>query len=180
MKEFLTSFLSSTMFSIVRGKSVKQLPLKPNRYFIPNIFLVIALLFIFSPTSFAQSNATSPTSEIPVAKDYAGTKWKTTPELINTFTIEHNQNLQVLSSPGLQPTDIAIYTGYDHLLSFIQADLPSGNPLADIAVADFQKVVDEAQTNPTLKYLHVGALRNLFNQLIEKMALPNVPIPINH
>jgi|WetSurMetagenome_2_1015567.scaffolds.fasta_scaffold305050_1 hypothetical protein len=181
MKEFLTSFPSSIRSNAERVMSIQI----DRRWTLPNYFfslviLVCTVLVLGTSAVVAQSNSTVANGEIPVAKDYVGMKWKTTPDLISTFAIEHNQNQIILASSGLQATDVAIYTAYDHLLIYIQADLPGGIPLQEIAVANFQKVVDEAPADATLKYLHVGSLRNLFNQLIEKMALPNTPIPINH
>lgn len=174
MKEFLTS-----LHFVARANKVVFTSKARLNFNIATLLLPVA--FMFSVTvGFSQSNAVSPVSEIPVVKDFEGIKWKSTPALLVTLSEEHNQNLFLLSTPGLQPTDIANYTAYDKLIAYIQADITSGQKLEEIAVSNFQRVVDEAPADPVIKYLHVGSLRNAFNQLIEKMALPNTPTPFNH
>ena len=116
--------------------------------------------------------------DMPVAKTYQGTVWRTTPDLNNAIISERGRNALLLNIPNQQEVDKATYAAYDRLLDLILQDLPSGSAVEEIAVHDFQKVITDAPNDPALKAFDQGLLRHYFNQLIEIMSQPLVPVPV--
>lgn len=136
--------------------------------------ICLTVIAFFSILKIQAQNA----SDMPLAKTYQGTVWKTTPELNSAISGERERNAVLMNLPDLQETDKATYTAYDRLMELILQDISSGSPLEEIAVHDFQKVVADAPNDPALKSFDQGMLRHYFNQLIEIMTQQPVPVPV--
>jgi hypothetical protein len=170
MKEFLTSFLSSTI-SNRNGKlsiSNRQTQ-KLSTGFIAVVLLVASFFLASTNISFAQSAIPGTASISTVVADPAGGEWKTPVEYSAVLTAMKASTQKILTDPNSPPSEHTLYTGFNRLLSYMQADMEAHLDISKIAEKNYNQVVLEAATDPVLINMSMSDFASLYNSLDEKL-----------
>lgn len=136
-----------------------------------------ALLFLALSLSGADS-LLAQTSILPSAEELAAQHWKANAEVSATLTAEHSVFAPLIADPSVQVVDKATYKAYDRLLSYMENDLPGGDPMHVIAINSFKQVMEEAPNDAEIKYMHEGLFRQYFDQLMEKLTTVDTPTAV--
>ena len=146
--------------------------MKKTFTFFPSFFVLIGILLAFSVTSgSAQSNISASTMDMVPLSDYPHDAiWKTPLDCASVIAAERASIAQLLAAPNLKDAKIALYKGYDRMLVYIQADLASDHPIADIAAKNFGQVNQEASTDPQLKDMLADEFSAMYQDLIGKLS----------
>lgn len=169
-KDFtLLSFLTKQMM----GKGMLSLfcpaSSRPPRFF-ALVATIGCILFSLSSTVVSgQSTQAVAPAELTATGDLAHFGWKTLGDYAAVITSERNNTAQVLASPNLNAETLGLYTGYDRMLLYIQADLAGHDPIENIAENNFNKVVQETPNDLVLKNMKAEEFSALYSNLVKML-----------
>jgi len=170
MKEFLTSFLSSMLSNSNGEPSISKCRTqKFSKCFIAVILLVASFFLVSSNTSFAQSAIPGTASISTVLAEPTVSQWKSPVEYSAVITSMKASTAKILADPNTPPSERTLYTGFDRMLSYIQADLEAHLDISKIGEKNYNKVVLEASTDPILVNMSMSDFASLYNALDEKL-----------
>jgi len=152
--------------------------MKSKRLHLSGAHLSSALLpiFIFIVITFSATAVAAQTAEADVTASitvdaYATQGWKAGDDYTAILTAERAVAAQQLAAPNLSDRQIALYTGYDRMLGYMQADMAVKAPVESIAENNFKKVMQEAPADPVLIHLQQNEFTNLYGSLVVKLVL---------
>lgn len=134
------------------------------------IFIVFAITFSATAVS-AQSAAETEVTLAITVDAYNTQGWISVDDYTALVAAERVVVAQQLATPSLSDRQIALYTGYDRMLEYMQADLSVKAPLESIAEINFKKVLQEAPADPVLTHLQESEFINLYGSLVVKLVL---------
>jgi len=138
---------------------------------LPRLAFLIAFVAMISlalaTTATAQANA-STASEPPISTEdlQQESDWKSPVDYSAVVASERATAGQVLASPTTKELDFALYTAYDRMLAYMEADMIAGVPIEKVAENNFFKVTEEAASDPTLTNLEMAAFNSLYASLV--------------
>jgi hypothetical protein len=112
----------------------------------------------------------------PVANDLISTEdlavngWKESGDYNAILAQERTLAGHEISNANQNAARVALYTAYDRLLSYMQADMAVKNPIETIADINYKKVVLETPADPILKDMDTGEFSVLYGNLVSKLA----------
>ena len=130
------------------------------------------LLFViaFSANAVSAQSAVEAEVSVSVTVDaYATQGWKSVDDYAAILTAERVVAAQQLAIPNLSDRQIALYTGYDRMLGYMQADITDKASIENIADINFKKVLQEAPADPILTHLQQNEFTNLYGSLVAKL-----------
>lgn len=132
------------------------------------IFILLAITF--STTAVSAQSAVEAEVTVSITVDaYATQGWKSVEDFTALIAAERIVAAQQLAAPNLSDGQIALYTGYDRLLEYMQADIAVKAPVESIAENNFKKVMQEAPADPVLVHLQQNEFTNLYGSLVAKL-----------
>lgn len=142
----------------------------PQRQFLgKGLLLLLGLAFGWAPV-FSQAADPSLPISAPISTDDITVKaWKAAPDYAAVVAAERTDAAQAMATPGLKQAKLALYTGYDRMLSYMQADLLAQAPIEETAAKNFQKVTLEAPNDSLLIYMEGAEFNGLYIALLVKL-----------
>ena len=130
-------------------------------------WVICALLGFTATTASAQANA-SVAAMPPISVEDLGqvSEWKTPVDYAAVLVSERNNTAATLATPNLKDAAIALYTGYDRLLEYMQQGLIDNVPIEEIAEKSYDRVVGEAPADPVLLNMDNGEFNALYQTLL--------------
>lgn len=123
-------------------------------------------------------SASAQTSILPSEEALQSQHWKTNADVTAVLSAEHAVVSPLIADPNVQPVDKATYKAYNRLLTYMENDLPGGDPMPVIAMTSFKQVLEEAPADGEIKEMHEGIFRQYFDQLMEKLTTVDAPTPV--
>ncbi len=140
-----------------------------SRFFLGLSIVCCCLFSLIAADSYAQANATvAPVPEIST-EDYPGPKWKSPVDYSAVLTSEQSITAGKLAEPNLPADILGLYTGYDRMLTYMQEDLTNQLAIGDIALKNFNRVLEETPGDAILKYMHTKDFQILYDALLPKL-----------
>jgi len=127
--------------------------------------LSCAFLSFSSTTPSAQATA-SVAAPISVEDLPHEPQWKSSVEYSAVLAAERANAAQSLAAPTTKELEFALYTGYDRMLAYMEADIAAGVPIEKIAVNNFNKVNQEAISDPALVNMQTTEFNALYEALV--------------
>lgn len=136
---------------------------KSSRLFSKSGFAGLLFVMAFATTLTAQKGDDHPAgiSTSTGAVQVDGTPWKSTFDYSGVLTAERDVAASQIIAPGAALAHVALYTGYDRLLAYMQADVAAQLPKDGIVANSFQKVVAEMPNDPILVNMDIAKLAEL-------------------
>ena len=126
-----------------------------------------AFLGISATTVTAQANASvAPAPPISIEDFPQESDWKSPVDYAAVIASERATAALKLSGPNVKEPTLALYTGYDRMLSNMQQDLIISLPIEEIATKNYHKVVAEAPADPILSNLESAEFDALYTALL--------------
>lgn len=139
---------------------------KSSRFFALVAFMTISMLTLGATVVSAQADPNM-APDLPLAEvEGAPTNWKALPDYTAVVATERANTAIVLINPNTKEPNTSLYNGYDRMLSYMQADLAAGVPVEEIAIKNFNKVVQETPGDPTLVNMQSAAFVALYDALV--------------
>jgi hypothetical protein len=162
MKEILSSLRFVATANKVSPIQTSRLKFKLAAILLP------AIIMVSTVTVFAQSNepAIGTLSETPVL---IVSEWKSRLDYTAVINSFKTSTASILAEANLQQSKKALYTGFDRLLTYMQADVESNFELGNIADKNYKKVVQEAPSDPILINMQMDEFAALYDVLINKL-----------
>lgn len=130
----------------------------------------ILSIITFSGTAISAQSAVEAEVSVAITVDaYATQGWKLVEDYAAILTAERVVAAQQLAIPNLSDRQIALYTGYDRMLEYMQADIADKASIENIADINFKKVLQEAPADPILTHLQQNEFTNLYGSLVAKL-----------
>ena len=161
MKEFLKSYLTAT---IANGRAQKI-----SKNLIAIVLLVGSFFIASTNICIAQGNAPGTASISTVVAEPTVSQWKSPVEYSAVISAMKANTTKILADPNTPQPERVLYTGFDRMLSYIQADLEAHLDLTKIAEKNYNKVVLEAPSDPILINMSMSEFAALYNSLVEKL-----------
>lgn len=140
-----------------------------SRFFLGLSIVCCCLFSLITADSYAQTNASvAPVPPIST-EDYPGPKWKSPVDYSATLTTEQSNTAVKLAEPNLPADILGLYTGYDRMLTYMQEDLTNQLAIGDIALKNFNRVLEETPGDAILKYMHTKDFQILYDALLPKL-----------
>ncbi len=136
-----------------------------SRFFAMVAILSCALLSFSTTTVSAQATA-SVAAPISIADLPQEPQWKSSVEYSAVLAAERANAAQSLAAPTTKELEFALYTGYDRMLAYMEADMAAGVPIEKIAVNNFNKVNQEAISDPVLVNMQAAEFNALYEALL--------------
>lgn len=130
------------------------------------------LLSIVTSGLTAQANASIAPSDPISTEDLSIVKWKSPVEYDAVLTSERAGMALKLADPDLKIHLHALYSGYDRMLSYMQADRAQSMTLGEIAFDNYKKVLAETPGDDILKNMHTEDFDALYDILVTKLTQP--------
>lgn len=148
--------------------------------FIPSIFQAFGqfgkaavagfVLLSICSTSISAQGTASPAAPAAISTvDYEDNNWKSPSEYGAIVAAERMIATQKLGANGLPASKIALYTGYDRMLSYMESDLAANLPIGNIADSNQKRVLGEAPADPILQAIEEAAFNALSVLLVSKL-----------
>ncbi|MFN0174062.1 MAG: hypothetical protein ACKVU0_05390 [Saprospiraceae bacterium] len=128
-------------------------------------FISCAILSFSATTVAAQTNA-SVAAPISMEDLPQVPEWKSPTEYSAVLVTERANAAQILAAPTTKELAFALYTGYDRMLSYMETDMAAGVPIEKIAVNNFNKVNQEAISDPALVNMQAAEFNALYEALL--------------
>lgn len=125
-----------------------------------------ALLSFSATTAAAQANSVAPAPPISIEDLPQKPEWKDPVDYAAVIASERNNTSTTLSTPDLKDAAIALYTGYDRMLSYMQQDMINNVPIEEIAEKNYNKVVAETPSDPILVNMEASEFNALYAALL--------------
>lgn len=125
------------------------------------------LAFSATNQAMAQSNMAVATGDMISTVDLVEVNWKSQEEFAKIVASER----AIASQKKAIAAEVVLYTGYDRMLSHMQADLLLKLPLDGMANAAYQKVLADAPSDPILQDLVVPDFAILYAALVTKLSV---------
>ena len=129
-----------------------------------------ALLTISASTVSAQANASAapgePVSTADLDLGQQPTDWKSAVDYSTVVASERANAALILAAPTTKEPTISLYTGYDRMLAYMQADMIAGVPIEEIAINNFKKVRLESLTDPLLTNMEEAEFSAMYTALV--------------
>jgi hypothetical protein len=132
----------------------------------------LCLLCSFSGLN-AQTTNLEPVSEVIAIEALTSdeTEWKISSDYNAVIISERAATAESLNTPNLTSAEIALYTGYDRMLAYMQTDMAVKDPIETVAEKNFKKVLADASTDPALANLPDSAFTLLYANLLTKLII---------
>ncbi len=149
--------------------------MKRNCLLLPRSFSFFAMVAIlscaflcFSATTVAAQLDASVAPPPPISTEGypQEPEWKSSVDYSAVVASERANAAQVLASPTIKELEFALYTGYDRMLAYMEADMASGIPIEEIAEKNFIKVSQEAPADPVLVNMEASEFNTLYVALL--------------
>ena len=131
------------------------------------LFLPVLFMFFWQNASIAQSPVIMPPGFNESTID--GTPWKSISDFSEVIASERLVANHKINAPGLPLPQVALYRGYDRMLSYVQADIAASLPLDGIVQNNFQRVLQETPNDPLLSSMDSIELSILRDRLIGEL-----------
>jgi hypothetical protein len=131
--------------------------------------LLVGALFLSTNISFAQSNIPGTASISTVIAEPTGGEWKSHVEYAAVITSMKASTAKILDNPNLPQPERALYTGFDRMLTYIQADIEAQADITKIPEKNYNKVVQEAPSDPILVNMQISEFTALYTTLVDKL-----------
>ena len=140
-----------------------------SRFFLGLSIVCCSLFSLIAADTYAQANASvAPVPEIST-EDYPGPKWKSPVDYSAVLTSEQSNAAVKLAEPNLPADILGLYTGYDRMLTYMQEDLTNQSAIGDIALKNFNRVLEETPGDAILKNMHTKDFQILYDALLPKL-----------
>lgn len=136
------------------------------RSFSKTIFPVLILFFVSNSVLFAQSNDVKSNIDIITTDAYTADNWKLPTDYNKVLVSEIDGTTLKMTDPNLTIQDQALYTGYLHLLNYMQQEIASKDAIENVAKNNLNKVLLEAQTDPLLLKMSTSDFYGMYNDLV--------------
>lgn len=128
---------------------------------------ILSIVLFTSSFTAAQANASvAPVPPISTVDLPQEAEWKPAVNYAAVVASERDVAAQELANPTTKETGFALYTAYDRMLAYMEADLVAGNPIEEIAEKNYKRVVEESYSDPALVNLEAAEFSNLYDALI--------------
>jgi len=134
---------------------------------------VMAIISLFCP-----SIVGAQTDNGPASINMSAVTWKSNPEIAQTLTAEKERVDVLLSTPGLQQDEQAIYKAYNLMLTYIQQHIDSNIPTEDAIAKGYQQVLNEAPKNQELAKLPDHMLGTYLPGVVEMLSASPAPVSV--
>ena len=130
------------------------------------VAILSCALFGFSANSVSAQTTASVAAPISVEDLPQEPEWKSAVEYSAVLAAERANAAQTLAAPTTKELEFALYTGYDRMLAYMEADMAAGVPIEKIAVNNFNKVNQEAISDPALVNMQAAEFNALYEALL--------------
>ena len=114
----------------------------------------------------AQSASVAPGDPISTADLPVTPNWKAAAEYAVVLATERVNAANVLALTNQKQSKTALYTGYDRMLAYMQADLQGNEPIDLIADNNFKRVTLETPADPSLNLMDPVEFKALYDALV--------------
>lgn len=140
---------------------------RPSCFFAVVAIMSCAFLSFSASTVAAQANASVAPAPPISTEDYPQeSDWKSPVDYSAVVASERANAVQTLASPTTKEPTFALYTGYDRMLAYMEADMIAGVPIEKIAQNNFNKVTQEASSDPALVNMDAAEFNGLYAALV--------------
>ncbi len=137
----------------------------PTAFFVLVSIISCTLLAVSTTSVSAQANA-AVAAVISIEDIPQEPEWKSPAEYSAVLSSERANAAQTLVAPTTKELVFALYTGYDRMLAYMEADMAAGIPIEKIAENNFNKVNQEAISDPALVNMEAAEFNALYVALL--------------
>jgi hypothetical protein len=132
------------------------------------VAIMIVFLLSFSATTVSAQADVSVAPVPPLSTEDLPqvSEWKNSVDYATVLEAERINAAKVLTDPDSKEPSIALYSGYDRMLSYMQQDILDKLPIEDIAEKNYIKVSAESISDPMLVNMDISDFTALYVALV--------------